>query len=60
MVGRSKNFFMLRDYLKVLNSCAITPQFELKIVALAYRKTKTHFKITIIQLINGSIILLVE
>ena len=45
--GEVKIFFMLRDYLKVLNSCAITPQFELKIVALAYRKTKTHFEITI-------------
>ena len=42
-----KIFFMLRDYLKVLDSCAITPQYQLNIVALAYRKTKTHFEITI-------------
>ena len=40
-------FFMVRDYLNVVNSCAITPNYKLKIVALAYRKTKQNFEISI-------------
>ena len=45
--GEIKNFFMIRDYLNVINNCAITPTYKLKIVALAYRKTKQHFEIKI-------------
>ena len=42
-----KIFFMLRDYLNTINACAITPQYKLKIVALAYRKTKQYLEINI-------------
>ena len=42
-----KIFFMIRDYLNTINACAITPQYKLKIVALAYRKTKQYFEINI-------------
>ena len=39
-------FFMVHDYLNVVNSCAqlVTPNYKLKIVALAYRKTKLRNK----------------
>ena len=40
LTGEIKIFFMLRDYLKVINACSITPSFILKIVCLAYRKKK--------------------
>ena len=45
--GETKKKFMLRDYINVINSAAITPSFKLKVVAFAYRKKKNHFEITI-------------
>ena len=47
LIGEIKIFFMLQDYLKVINACSITPSFILKIVCLTYRKKKEHFEIVI-------------
>ena len=45
--GEIKIFFMLRDYINVLNATALMPTFTLKGVAFAYRKKENFFEIII-------------
>ena len=45
--GEIKIFFMLRDYVNMINACAITPSFTLKVVAFAYKLRKNYSEILI-------------
>ena len=40
-----KIYFLMKDFINVLNQNAITPEFALKVIASGYRQTKDEFQI---------------
>ena len=42
-----KIYFLLKDYINVMNRNAITPEYTLKIVASGYKQTKDEFQIVL-------------
>ena len=40
-----KIYFLLKDYINVMNRNAITPEYTLKIVASGYKQTKDEFQV---------------
>ena len=42
-----KIYFMLKEYINVLNRNAITPEYTLKIIASGYKQTKDEYQIVI-------------
>ena len=42
-----KIYFLLKDYINVMNRNAITPEYTLKIVASGYKQTKDEFQVVL-------------
>ena len=40
-----KIYFIMKEFIKVLNQNAITPEFALKVIASGYRQTKDEYQI---------------
>ena len=43
--AETKIYFIMKDFINILNLNAISPEFTLKVIASGYQKTKDEFQI---------------